>query len=88
MAQVRRRQGNRFPTKVSTPIVVFVLGKRIEGEVVDRSDKGLGVLLPANCGLEAQKSVRVLFEKRQQMAKVARVEPSENGDRVGLKLLA
>ena len=87
MAQVRRRKGNRQPVRVPTPIVVFVYEKRIEGNVVDTSPNGVGVLLPANTGLSEQQAVKILYQRQRKSAKVVRVEPTEEGDRVGLKIM-
>jgi hypothetical protein len=87
MSQIRRRKGNRFPAKVEMPIVVYLYEQRIEGRVIDHSNAGLGVLLPPESGLVEHKSVRILYQHRRQMAKVARVLITDDGDQVGLKLL-
>lgn len=88
MSRVRRRKGNRTPARGNIPIVVYVYEQRLEGRVLDRSDHGIGVILPSDCGLIEQKTVRILYERRQQMAKVARVVPTDEGDQVGLRLLS
>lgn len=87
MPQIHRRKGKRNSVESSTPIVVFVYGLRIEGCVCDTSSSGLGVLLPANTGLEERQQVRVLYEGRRQMAVVVSVRAEPDGERVGLKLL-
>ena len=85
--KIEGRKGNRFPAKVEMPIVVYVYDKRIEGRVIDHSHTGLGVMLPPESGLVETKSVRILYQYRRQMAKVARVVKTDEGDQVGLKLL-
>lgn len=66
---------------------MVVLGQRIEGYVLDESETGLGVALPPNCGLTVKQSVRLVYKRQQLMGKVARVEDSEEFDRVGIKLV-
>ena len=87
MAQIRRRKGNRQEVRIPTPIVVFVLNDRLEGSVVDSSTRGLGALFPSDCGLTLNQSVRILYKHRRQMAKVVRVESTDDGDRVGLRFI-
>lgn len=88
MSNTHRRKGNRVVASEPTKIVVFVYGQRIDGFILDESEKGLGILLPANSGLTPQQSIRVLIGRERQVAKVIRVEPIDQGDRVGIKVSA
>ena len=85
MTRIRRRKGNRFEA-VSTPIVVYAAEKRIEGILLDKSDSGVGILLPTASGLSEQQTVSVLVNRERKMAKVIRVEATDDGDQIGLRL--
>ena len=87
MPQIHRRKGKRNSAPPSTPIVVFVYGVRIEGQVCDTADGGLGILLPPETGLKEKQQVRILFKGERRMAIVtsARTAPDGEGDLVGLK---
>ena len=86
MSNTYRRKGNRVVAAEPIRISVFVYGKRIEGFILDKCDGGLGILVPLNSGLKEQQVIRVVIGLERKMAKVARVEATKNGDRVGIKL--
>ena len=86
MARIRNRKGNRQPCVADKTIAVMTPNGRIEGEVVDASETGLGLLLPAGSGVKSKQKIRVVYRRQMQMARVVRVEESPEGDRLGIIL--
>ena len=86
MGRVRRRRGNRRPVVVDKKVTLLVYGGRIDGEILDATQNGLGVLLPADCQLEAGQKVRILYRRQIKLATIARIVPREDGILAGIKL--
>ena len=86
MAKPNRRRGARFPLTVDEQIALYVGNRRIEGRLLEESERGLGIVLPHDCGLREQQKVQIMFRRTRRDAKVAYVTCIEDGDRVGLTL--
>ena len=88
MAKPNRRRDARIPVTVDEQIALYVGNRRIEGRLFEESDRGLGIVLPHDCGLRERQTVQVMFRRTRRDAKVAYVTRIEDGDRVGLTLEA
>gem|GEM_PF-4691718 len=88
MSKIRRRKGNRLPVVVDKEIVILIYGGRIDGEVLDATDHGLGIRVPTGSDLSLGQKIRILYRRQMQMAKVTRIEHETEGDRVGIRLNA
>lgn len=86
MGRIRRRKGNRQPVVVDKKIVILVYDGRIEGEVLDATDHGLGIMVPTGTDLSAGQKIRILYRRQMQMAKIVRVIEEGDGIRLGIKL--
>ncbi len=87
MGRIRNRKGKRQPVVAEKDIVLMVYDGRINGVVMDASERGLGVLLPEDSGIEEGQKIRILYRRQMQRGKVVRVQPGENGQiLVGIKL--
>ena len=87
MGRIRNRKGKRQPVVAEKDIVLMVYDGRINGVVMDASERGLGVLLPEDSGIKEGQKIRILYRRQMQRGKVVRVQPGENGQiLVGIKL--
>ena len=88
MGRIRRRKGNRLPVVIDKDIVILIYGGRIEGEIMDATDHGLGIRVPSGTELSVGQKIRILYRRKMQMARVARIVREAEGDRIGIKLKA
>ncbi len=87
MARIRRRKGNRSTVKNSEVIALYMHSGRVEGRVVDTSDSGLGVFLAEDYQLRVGQTIKAMYQRIRRMAKVMRVESTDDGINVGLQLI-
>ena len=88
VARIVRRKGTRQPVRHNLPISVIAASGRLEGKVLDKSQSGFKILLPADSGLKEKQSVRIVVERQRKVANVVRVESTDDGDLVGLSVKA
>ena len=73
-------------TKVKT-IGLYTASRRVEATLLTESERGFGVLMPAEPALKPRQTVYVIRRKNVTTTKVAYVEPHEQGQRVGLTVV-
>jgi hypothetical protein len=86
MARLNRRRGARFRAIVHGQTAVYVGQRRIEGRLIEESDRGLSIVLPHACGLRQRQPVQIMLRRTRRDAIVAYVASSPERDRVGLIL--
>jgi hypothetical protein len=69
-----------------SPATLIVDGTRVPARVVDRSENGVGCMVPALVKLEPGQRVRVTVGNHDRAGAVARVRPLGNQLRVGIRL--
>lgn len=88
MARIVRRKGARLEVKHDLAISVIASAGRLEGKVLDKSESGFKILLPTESGLAEKQSVRIVVDRQRKLANIVRVEPTDEGDLVALRIKA
>lgn len=88
MARIVRRKGTRQTVKHNLPISVIASSGRLEGQVLDKSESGFKIMLPNDSGLAEKQTVRIVVERQRKVANVVRVEQTDEGDCVALRIKA
>ena len=86
MAKISKRRGNRFSTSGDDQIAIYFRGTRIEGRVIDQTERGLGIICPSDCGLNERQNVQYIYRRCRGHATVANTSCVDEGLRIGLKL--
>ncbi len=81
-----KRKNNRVAPSTNESAGLYVRGKRYEGELLDESNGGLGILLHQPLQLKKGCRVRIAARRRCSEAIVVRCFESDAGCVVGLKV--